>query len=312
MISEASTHPRVLRLMQRPVLFMSSLFPLGRYFEALGPARGQLGAGGSVATTAWDLARFLGCDPIVMAGLDLGFPGMATHFKGAFFETRFHQTSGRLAPSETLATSYLLSGDPYPVPANDGGLVLTDRRMAIYAAWFESQMKIHPGATTRTLTAAGVKVPGISLTGAADLLMLPRRRELIDDLRTRGLPGRRDASLPDLDRALRRLDGELEGLEGLAREAVQLATAAGSLSQEAMIRLSEIDAQVRAVSARDIVGFLMQALISRISEAPAGDPLASTRELYLQVSRAAALHRRLAAEAMEELARAPLEQNPQG
>ena len=46
----------------------------------------SLSAGGSVATTAWDFARFIGCNPIIMAGLDLAFTQNKTHSLACKFE----------------------------------------------------------------------------------------------------------------------------------------------------------------------------------------------------------------------------------
>ena len=160
LVAESATHPRALRLAPRGAFFMSSLFPLGRFVESFGAHKGDLGTGGSVATTAWDLARTAGAAPIVMAGLDLGYPGRATHFRGAFFEHRFLAVADRTEPAEQHAFGYLTGADPFPVRSSSGGTVLTDRRMALYAAWFERQARQFPGVRTRHVVRRGRGHPG--------------------------------------------------------------------------------------------------------------------------------------------------------
>ena len=122
-----------------PTLLISSLFPLGKYFESLVGEKGQLGAGGSVATTAWDLARFIGCKPIIMAGLDLGFPQNQTHCPETFFETLKLIESNRFHPASSATFKYQYSANPFWVKANNGDRTITDQRMQIYNWWFESQ-----------------------------------------------------------------------------------------------------------------------------------------------------------------------------
>ena len=54
----------------------------------LGP-RGTILSGGSVLTDAFSLARLVGADPIILVGVDLGFPGMKWYADGCFDGGRF-------------------------------------------------------------------------------------------------------------------------------------------------------------------------------------------------------------------------------
>ncbi len=103
LVSESSTHPRVFRMVNGVRYFGGSLFPLGKRIEREIGSYGKLGAGGSVATSAWDLARILGCSPICMAGLDLSFPKNQTHYKGSFFEERAISECARYMQVETFS-----------------------------------------------------------------------------------------------------------------------------------------------------------------------------------------------------------------
>lgn len=188
LIVESAVYPPVLRLPFRGVYLCGSLFPLGSFIEKQVDPKGQLGAGGSVATTAWDFARSLGSREIWIAGLDLSFPDLKTHFRGALFEDRSNSGSNRFNPSETWIIRALRDGFPFKAPSASGGQVLTDRRLSLYAAWFESRFLAHnadaqaQGANARNygLFQDGLAINGLETAQAADLLALPDRREEID------------------------------------------------------------------------------------------------------------------------------------
>ncbi len=174
-VCELATSPRALRMLPGLHRFAASLFPLGKWVESGLKPRDALGAGGSVATTAWDLARLLGCDPIVLAGVDLGFPDLQTHARGALFEQRAHWRSHRLEPTETAMSAYLFSGEPYLTKSQSGGTVLSDRRMMVYRSWFSEQI---PDSRRRVLRLGdGASIPGCQSTSIADLLKLPEHAQ---------------------------------------------------------------------------------------------------------------------------------------
>jgi hypothetical protein len=194
LIAESAVYPSVLREKNfRRIFFCQSLFPLGRFIEDRTDPKGALGAGGSVATTAWDFARLLGPAEIWIAALDLGFPDRQTHFKGAVFEESAHAGSRRFLPVETLSFQSLESGGPFPVKAADGGVVLTDRRLSLYAAWFENRLSQEKNIRNYSLSARGASIPGLIPAGIEQLLALPPREEEINRI---------------LDDAYSRIDGE--------------------------------------------------------------------------------------------------------
>ncbi|MDR1785710.1 MAG: DUF115 domain-containing protein, partial [Spirochaetaceae bacterium] len=140
LVTEIACYPPVMRFPCRGVVLFDSLYPLGEYFSrALSLPKGALASGGSVAASAWDLARVLGAGEIWVAGLDLGFPGGRTHARGSLFEETIHARSVRLAPAETQGAAALfsarsvLAGDYHGVPLR------SDERMTLYAWWFENE-----------------------------------------------------------------------------------------------------------------------------------------------------------------------------
>ncbi len=298
LVSESSTHPRVFRLLRSRPLFAESLFPLGRYLERATGVQGTLGAGGSVATSAWDLARLMGCSPIFCAGLDLGFPDQRTHFHGSFFEERMHELSRRLKPAQHHAFSYLVQANPYPVPNNCGGHVLTDQRMAIYHWWFENQAQIHPAVDTRTLSPGGVAITGVPFAPLNELLALPDRRDAIEE--TLGsiqavasqtpheeTPQRLQGLIQDLITELHRVERICRrGLDALDEHRRGITPLPRTLH-----RLDQADRDLRALENRDIAGFLVQDSLSRILRGEdQGDALETSRLIYESLRESATFH----------------------
>lgn len=173
LISEAAVFPAVLRQQSRAVFLSNSSSPFARYLEGKGQNEAgdedcTLAAGGSVATTAWDFARYIGANPVIMAGLDLAYPNKQTHFAGSTFEEAAHTRSTRLAPAEQANFNSLYSAFPSLHKDYAGGTVLTDRRMLLYAWWFESALAKYPEVKTFNLMPHGVFIPGMPACSAED------------------------------------------------------------------------------------------------------------------------------------------------
>ena len=173
LISEAAIFPAVLRQHYRSVFLSESSVPFARYFEGKsGERTGDedcvLAAGGSVATTAWDFARYIGVKTVIMAGLDLAYPGKQTHFAGSTFEEAVHTRSTRIASAEQANFHSLYSAFPSMHEDYAEGTVLTDRRMLLYAWWFESTLAKYPEIKTFNLMPHGVLIPGMPACTAED------------------------------------------------------------------------------------------------------------------------------------------------
>ena len=278
LVSEPSANPRTFRLPGLGALyFVSSFFPIGRFLEELTGPKGRVGAGGSVATTAWDLARLMGASAIYLAGLDLGYPGRRTHCRGAFFEERSHSLSGRLAPAEQHGQQALTAAGVFPVRSNSGGATLTDRRLVIYKWWFENQLEQHR-TPSFSLAPDGVRIAGLEYRPLQDLLALPvlreRFTERLETARGWALPEERQAAeLAALARlagrargALAELAGELAGLAELARRGLRLCARLREQGADpaAAGELDEVDRRILQAASRQVAGFLFQPLIQKI------------------------------------------------
>lgn len=298
LISESSTHSRVFHLFpDLPTYFCSSLFPLGEYLEEAVGERGRLGAGGSVTTTAWDFARYLGATEIVTAGVDLGFPGRQTHCRGSFFEERAHLISSRFAPAETQLFAYLYDADPYIVEATDGSHVLTDKRMVVYRWWFENQAAMHREIRTLTTAPGGVLIRGIDLADLDDLLRRPVVRGDID-CRTEAYrrlgPSSSTQQHERLEVALAELDSALARLQSAAARALSAIhrAEAGTDVATTLRLLDDIDAEIYATRNRRVPSFLMQDVIADLTQGSGADALANSRRLYQSLLDSVRYHRR--------------------
>ncbi len=179
LITDAATWPAVFRFKCRGVFLCSSPFPMGKFIEERTEKKGSLGAGGSVATTAWDFARYIGCSCVYAAGLDLSYPQGRTHFRGALFEEQAHSSSVRLFTAEQASVSALFSAGSFTTESASGCKVLTDKRLSLYAWWFESAL-LNSSTPLSLLSAEGIKIKGASFSPPRSLKSLVSCRKKID------------------------------------------------------------------------------------------------------------------------------------
>ena len=309
LVSESASWPAVFRFGCRAAFLCSSLFPLGRAIEARTGAKGKLGAGGSVTTTAWDLGRLLGAAPLYMSGLDLGFPRGATHARASLFEQRSISGGRRLAPAETSHAAALFSGGPMWAPANDGEKIRTDKRMTLYAWWFESRL-CHPEApATLNLSSHGLSIPGMGLASLDEALSLPPRRAEIDAIidtavcetaietpAGHGVAGSAGiaAAVEGLSALLAELAATEEKASRAAEEAAEarLDLAAGRDISARMARLDGYDRELLAGGANEVVGFLLPPLSEIMGEGAKSldEGLRCSEALYSRVAESALFH----------------------
>jgi hypothetical protein len=326
LIAESAVYPAVMRHPFGRAFLCSSLFPLGKFIENRVDPKGALGTGGSVATTAWDFARVLGTESLWLAGLDLSFPLFKTHFKGAAFEERALALSGRFFPAETRSFHALRNGLPFSAPALSGGAVLTDKRLSLYAAWFENRIRMYPHLKNHSFSVNGLAVPGFLPAAAEELLALPPCREEIDGLLAEtftraeaafNLPEAAAARNARYGEARRELFAGLEKIRALAEKAAALAEgallrekrpgAAGRANSGGKSRLSgdtarvldELEKTNREISGsdvKDVAGFLfppigeLEAELENGPESELARHLELSAKLYFSLAGAADYH----------------------
>ncbi|MDR1956617.1 MAG: DUF115 domain-containing protein [Treponema sp.] len=313
LIAESSVYPQVLRIPAAQAFLCASLYPIGSFIEARLDPKGRLGAGGSVATTAWDFARTLGSSAIWIAGLDLAFPGFKTHYRGARFEELAHGESTRLIPAETRSFRALRDGNPFWAAAADGSRVLTDQRLALYAAWFENRFHHTPELRNYRLSGEGLALSGLITASEEELLALPEQREEIDRRLAAAFSQVQDDFMqPDQAReraaryeaALGELREGLTTVRTLADEAVAIAGkgaqpckpgAEQPLRQSVLRELEGIKRKIVASPVKDVAGFLVPSAADLEAAIPVSVPF--TR--YLECS--STVYRLLSEAAAEQL-----------
>jgi hypothetical protein len=298
LVAESAVYPRSLRQGFRRAFLCSSLFPLGRFIEDRVETKGPLGAGGSVATSAWDFARVLGCGEIWIAGLDLGFPGLQTHFKGALFEEWAVSGGSRLYPAETRFARSLLDGRPFFAPAMDGSQVLTDKRLSLYGSWFERQFGLYGEVKNYSLSPRGLYIKGLIPGGEAELLSRPPLRKAIDAALNSVIttleekffnPEAAEKQDGLYRKALEELLAELEHITELARNAARIAregwknaSLLGEARKEALLnRLEAANRSISESQGKDVAGFLFPPVedLEKKLTSPASKPLPRHLEL---------------------------------
>ena len=173
LITEISVYPPVFGLECKNIFLCNSQFPIGNYFERkldIFDKLGDLGAGGSVASCAWNFAKFCGAKEIYTAGLDFSFTEKQTHIKGSFSEQTFHTVSNKVNSAEYQTTKILFSADTSCENSFDGTKVLTDSRMKMFAWWFDSRIANFPEIKNFSLCKKSLRIPGFSYIPLEDFL----------------------------------------------------------------------------------------------------------------------------------------------
>ena len=299
LVSESAAWPAVFRAPRRGAFLGGSLFPLGRRIEDTAGVKGRLGAGGSVATSAWDLCRIMGCAPIWMAGLDLSYPGGRTHAAASLFEQRVLAGGSRLEPASSAQAAALVGGQSYEAPSAGGGTVRTDERMSLYAWWFESRFPRPSSPPTISLCPEGLAISGMPLGRLEDLLALPERRDEIDcglAAAAAMLPpeGSRDSAasgLVALRAQLERIALAAERAEAAARAGSREFASGGDCASTLTV-LDRADAEILALEARDVAGFLLPSIrdLAGRKARDLGESFAQSEALYRSLGDSARYH----------------------
>lgn len=173
LITDISVYPHVFDFDCKGVFLCNSQFPIGNYFERkldIVDELGDLGTGGSVASSAWNFAKFCGAKEIFTAGLDFSYPEKQTHVKGSSAEQSFHDVSDRIKSAEYQTGKILFSADTFYENSFDGKEVLTDSRMKMFAWWFESRIANSPEIKNFSLCKKSLKIPGFRYFMLQDFL----------------------------------------------------------------------------------------------------------------------------------------------
>jgi hypothetical protein len=176
--------------------------------------------------------------------------------------------------------------------------VLTDKRLSLYAAWFENRFSRFPEIRNYSLSEGGLEIKGLECKKPAELLDLPERREEIENIFSE-LYREIDEDFYSAEEQKKRgnsfeksRNSLLEGLyyvERLALDAAEQAAAVAFKSRlghlgktEEERALEKLDAVNKAISSsrvKEIAGFLFPETEGWEEEIAAGTKDALTRHL---------------------------------
>lgn len=297
LITESAAWPSVFRFKCRQIVLCSSLFPIGRYFEKRLGSKGELGAGGSVATTAWDFARKCGAREIYLAGMDLGFPGRQTHIRGSQFEEKSHRESKRTKTSDTDSTASLLGANPKEAKDYNGRPLLTDTRMSVFAWWFENAVSTakKDSQFTYTLTPRSLSIPGIEVRTVENLLNAPSREKEKEAFFEKAKHRKsEDLQRPSFDSVMHEFSSTMESLLSLAKKGRSLCEKAiqdRSRIPQILGQLSQIDEKILSSDAKDAAALVfpterqLASLSKEINADPAVRPIYLSRLIYTELEK---------------------------
>ena len=118
-----------------------TIFPLYELMKPFWGDKGGLLAGGSVSTTAFDFARFLGANPIVLVGQDMAYSQRHTHYQGSALEEFLYYRIDRLKTYEDYNSRMLLFSDKIEIQGSQGDKVLSDRKFVTFLEWFKREIR---------------------------------------------------------------------------------------------------------------------------------------------------------------------------
>ncbi|NNL66437.1 MAG: DUF115 domain-containing protein [Myxococcales bacterium] len=202
-----------------------------RWLEPFTAERGSVETGSSVAHTAFFLARELGCDPIVFAGLDLAFDGDRSHARGV---------NGK--PVRKLREPMAA------VPASDGrGTVTTSERLLTYLSLLERHV-LETEATVVDASEGGARVRGTEVMTLEEAI----RRFFAEpfDARATLSEAQRDPVLLDADslrNELLSVASRLEGIHRLTGRGLRALDELGGVAPDAPAELARARAAVNEV-----------------------------------------------------------------
>lgn len=116
--------------------------------------RATLRAWGSVATTAFDLAVKMGCDPIIFAGQDLAFTGNRPYCRGTIYEEGWGERVGRGKSLEELWHHAISEG--CTEPDLNGRPVRTTPSLVAFRDWLVEQAGLLEPGRVINATGAGI------------------------------------------------------------------------------------------------------------------------------------------------------------
>ncbi|WP_411822295.1 motility associated factor glycosyltransferase family protein [Leptospira sp. 'Mane'] len=102
---------------------------------------GDIQSGGSVATTAFDMLRYMGFTDLYFVGQDLAYSGREIHSTGTHHNEKWLTQVTRRQSLERINEVIIRKRETKEVPSCNGKTVLTDYVLELYRHWFEESAR---------------------------------------------------------------------------------------------------------------------------------------------------------------------------
>ena len=147
-----------------------------RFLSTLSDVFGNMATfktGVNVGQTSFNLARFMGCDPIVLTGLDFSFPieGGKTHASGTALQRNIYlsNTPGKMKVELISDTPELEEFEPIYIPGSLTSKVATNKFWFAYLRSMEEEIKASPVKIINS-TEGGARIQGAEVARLADTI----------------------------------------------------------------------------------------------------------------------------------------------
>lgn len=136
------------------IFFKLNIFKYDDWFEKrMGENTKEMKSGASVANLAFDISRFLGCNPIILTGQDLSYSNMQSYAEGAVLKEEQDEILRKSI--EDRSKNYIEETDL------NGNTVYTTQSMISMKVYFEEYVKQYPEKIYLNGTEGGLPIKGI-------------------------------------------------------------------------------------------------------------------------------------------------------
>ena len=141
-------------------IMIDSKIELAKWLADHSDRKGSLGNIFSVAHSAFYLARYMGCKPIILVGQDLSFEGHRMHCTGSFYNQANQDNIGADRTLDVLEYNKYREYTPSMTPTLDifDNYSNTTKAMETYKYQFKNEMDLN--FSTLNATEGGVDIPG--------------------------------------------------------------------------------------------------------------------------------------------------------
>ncbi len=226
LIVEPKANPAILDAYPGRMRLVADGFLDGLIGAEIGRPMGRMQAGATVAHLAYYTARFLGCDPVVLVGQDLGFTDGQYYSSGAAIHRVWSGELGAFRSLEMMEWERIVRMRAHLQSRTDvlGRPIYTDAQMETYLVQFEHSFKRDAEAGLQTIdaTEGGVAKAHTETMALADVL--ERYWDTGDPI---ALPPAHDADPARIDATVARLTeikADTGAIERFSTEAAELLT----------------------------------------------------------------------------------------